>query len=244
MEIICSTSAVALDVFRNMQHAGVEPNSVALCAALSALAAGRRWREALQILPTCPPEIIAVNATHYIEQRNMTANADATITACANASEWQAPLQLLSQLPESISPTVVTFSAAVSACERAGQWEQCLALLQELEKVGLLEEDSAAVNSSVKACAAAQQQRLAMLLLRRQSDPLRLRRPAGCADCGISPAHMATWVYNFGDGQEPWRAWLLSWADGRAEMKNLLGGKGGKGANLADSGQCHLNPGL
>ncbi|CAE7329924.1 unnamed protein product [Symbiodinium sp. CCMP2592] len=54
---------VALDVFRNMQHAGVEPNSVALCAALSALAAGSRWREALQILPTCPPEIIAVNAT-------------------------------------------------------------------------------------------------------------------------------------------------------------------------------------
>ena len=30
-------------------------------------------------------------------------------------------------------------------------------------------------------------------------------------------------------------------ADGRAEMKNLLGGKG---ANLAESGQCHANPGL
>eukprot|EP00439_Symbiodinium_sp_Y106_P007369 s7350_g1.t1 len=47
----------------------------------------------------------------------------------------------------------------------------------------------------------------------------------------VFAADMATWVYNFGDGK----------ADGRAEMKNLLGGKG---ANLAESGQCHANPGL
>ncbi|CAE7894817.1 ppdK [Symbiodinium necroappetens] len=37
---------------------------------------------------------------------------------------------------------------------------------------------------------------------------------------------MATWVYNFGDGE----------ADGRSEMKNLLGGKGANLAEMASIG--------
>ena len=37
---------------------------------------------------------------------------------------------------------------------------------------------------------------------------------------------MARWVYNFGDGE----------ADGRAELKNLLGGKGANLAEMASIG--------
>eukprot|EP00435_Cladocopium_sp_Y103_P014846 s2252_g3.t1 len=40
---------------------------------------------------------------------------------------------------------------------------------------------------------------------------------------------MAKWVYDFGDGK----------ADGRAEMKNLLGGKGANLAEMASIGLPH-----
>ncbi|CAE7541052.1 unnamed protein product, partial [Symbiodinium pilosum] len=155
----------ALAVFDSMHRAGVSPNSITICAALSALAAGGKWVEALQLLPLCRREIIAVNAT---------------IAACAKASEWKTPLLLLSRLPEGVLPTVVTFSAVINACQRAGEWQQCLALFQEMAQHGLAEEDSLARNSCVKACAAAQQQQLAMQLLRRPT-PARqkLRAPCG-----------------------------------------------------------------
>jgi pyruvate,orthophosphate dikinase len=64
-----------------------------------------------------------------------------------------------------------------------------------------------------------------MVEMPRESRQLR-RAPGARGDRGGTEREMAKWVYGFGDGK----------AEGRAEMRDLLGGKGANLAEMANLG--------
>ena len=63
---------------------------------------------------------------------------NSAVTACANAAEWKAALQVVASMSSlEVEPNVITLSAVLSACEAGARWEESLAFMWSMHRARL-----------------------------------------------------------------------------------------------------------
>ena len=126
----------ALDVFREMQEAGLTPNVVS-CAPLAGPAAPL---PALAHAPPTPPRSCA-------QTRPRSPHAGATATGRSRLA--------FSDMQTDGVADAYAINAAISACGPSGQWEEAEMLLQEMQALGL-SPDRVTYNTAIAAAARGQ----------------------------------------------------------------------------------------
>eukprot|EP00929_Paragymnodinium_shiwhaense_P033249 TRINITY_DN18294_c0_g1_i2.p1 TRINITY_DN18294_c0_g1~~TRINITY_DN18294_c0_g1_i2.p1 ORF type:complete len:395 (-),score=85.06 TRINITY_DN18294_c0_g1_i2:585-1769(-) len=124
---------------------GLQHDTVACNAAISAAGEGEKWEQALamaaeQLVNGLVPSLVTENAV---------------ASAFEKSSDWQRGLCLLRRLQKDDSPRKpdeITYSAVVSACERRGQWQHALIVFQEMNEAKL-KPDVVLCSAFVSACA-------------------------------------------------------------------------------------------
>lgn len=117
---------LTLHFLQDQNHRRLDPDAVAIGAAVNACQNATKWAQAIHMAMHCG----GGNAAAF----------GAAMSSCERAAQWQAALSTLevyassSGLDESSVPT---FNAAISACEKAGRWEASLAVLQNLATLQL-----------------------------------------------------------------------------------------------------------
>jgi len=145
---------------------------------ISACAAPRRWREALDLGSRMrerrvPLDTVTYNALIKVMHnsgrwklalkmlRQMrrekvppdTVTFSTAIAACGKAGEQRRALLLLPMMAASnVVPNTITFSSCISACERQGEWKQALELLDAMAELGTAP-DLICLNAAIGACA-------------------------------------------------------------------------------------------
>ena len=145
---------------------------------ISACAAPRRWREALDLGSRMherhvPLDTVTYNALIKVMHnsgrwklalkmlRQMrrekvppdTVTFSTAIAACGKAGEQRRALLLLPMMAAAnVMPNTITFSSAISACERQGEWKAALELLDAMSELGTAP-DLICLNAAIGACA-------------------------------------------------------------------------------------------
>ncbi|CAE8655061.1 unnamed protein product [Polarella glacialis] len=146
----------AVALWKELQRWGPEPDVILCSAAMRAQAALGLWQEALCVLG----EIELGHVSGTLDRPTFGTAA----TACAEASQWLAALQVLSRLPRvRLEADSICCSAALTSCARAASWAPALLLLRQLSD-SLVESDIIAHSTAISACGAGKRWELALLI--------------------------------------------------------------------------------
>eukprot|EP00435_Cladocopium_sp_Y103_P075013 s223_g53.t1 len=128
----------ALDLLQRLHVARIPIHVFHCVQAISLCSRSAAWSEALTALGMCKPlSAVAVNAT---------------MAACANASQWHLALTLLQDMQAEQIATAISFSSAINACAKAFLWQRSIHLLTEMQMNGF-SRNTIAFNAALSSCA-------------------------------------------------------------------------------------------
>jgi len=153
----------AMDTLRSMEKDyGVVPNAIVYSSAISACARCEPPK----------PELALKLLEEVVEKKKIPMSVvgfNAAISACAQASDWENAISLLTRMEEATinrskktnnsdcnflvpEPDVVTYGTVLAACERGGQWKLVLKKAESMQERGL-PLDGLSVMTCLHACA-------------------------------------------------------------------------------------------
>ncbi|CAE7376448.1 unnamed protein product [Symbiodinium sp. CCMP2592] len=125
----------AVALFERMQSRQVDSDLVAHNAAMAAFGAGGRWLQSLRMLPP-------VGSSHSF---------GIAISACQDAAQWEAALQMLPLSETRVETNAFMYSAAISSCAKGSAWQVAIWLLSAMQ-LSRLESSLIAHNAAIAAC--------------------------------------------------------------------------------------------
>ncbi|CAE7256072.1 unnamed protein product, partial [Symbiodinium microadriaticum] len=125
----------AVAIFERMQSRQVDSDLVACNAAMAAFGAGGRWLQSLLMLPP-------VGSSHSF---------GTAISACQEAAQWEAALQMLPSSETRVETNAFMYSAAISSCAKGSAWQVAIWLLSTMQ-LSRLESSLIAHNAAIAAC--------------------------------------------------------------------------------------------
>ncbi|CAE7395616.1 PORA [Symbiodinium necroappetens] len=125
----------AVAIFDRMQSRQVDSDLVACNAAMAAFGAGGRWLRSLLMLPP-------VGSSHSF---------GTAISACQEAAQWEAALQMLPSSETRVETNAFMYSAAISSCAKGSAWQVAIWLLSAMQ-LSRLESSLIAHNAAIAAC--------------------------------------------------------------------------------------------
>jgi pentatricopeptide repeat protein len=146
----------ALDLLKEMDTKGIQPNVISYSAAISACEKAGKHQSALDLLREMDTKGIQPDVISY----------SAAISACEKAGKHQSALDLLREMDtKGIQPDVISYSAAISACEKAGKHQSALDLLKEMDTKGI-QPNVISYSAAISACEKAGKHQSALDLLK------------------------------------------------------------------------------
>lgn len=119
----------ALEIWSDMEAAGVTPTGHAFAAAISACAAGGCWQRAVQLF----------DRMLDLRIRPDVVSCTALITALGTDGQWERAERVVEWMARSgIKPNVRTYTALVTALGNAKQWDRAISLVQRMKNGSLM----------------------------------------------------------------------------------------------------------
>jgi len=123
---------------------------------ISALARGRAWRRALQLLDVMDDLEIPKTVVTY----------NTVISACARAGEVGTAKNLLAKMrKQGVPPNVISFNSVMAACASTSRWKDALSLLDQCHREPGVQPDIITYTNAMRACAKGRQTNRALALL-------------------------------------------------------------------------------